>query len=62
MEDITKYIGLLEVVPFVIFLIIFWKKDKEVFFELVKIFGLILMILFIAACLIWGITTLGRLL
>jgi len=62
MEDITKYIGLLEVVPFVIFLIIFWKKDKEVFFELVKIFGLILMILFIAACFIWGITTLGGLL
>ncbi len=59
MEDITKYIGLLGFVPFVILMIIMGKTVGRVFFEAM---GIVALLLSGFGGLIWGITTLGRLL
>ncbi len=59
MEDITKYIGLLGFVPFVILMIIMGKTVGRVFFEAM---GIAILLLSGFGGFIWGITTLGGLL
>lgn len=63
MEDITKYIGLLGFVPLILTVALAYRSwdsaDKHVFRDVMKI---LLIYIFIVAGLIWGITTLGRLL
>lgn len=71
MEDITKYIGLLGFVPFVILVVWSWwyfvpnASSNDFDDPLLVVSGAIAIlsiIIFFVGCLIWGIITLGRLL
>ena len=63
MEDITKYIGLLGFVPFVVWVIVakkYWNYEDRTEYMNELILAYIFWLIVFG--LIWGITTLGRLL